>query len=41
MERQQLMDLSDWNEEFLHDLINKKIKAGKIIYFYVRNDNKY
>ncbi|CAC5359998.1 unnamed protein product [Mytilus coruscus] len=28
MERQQLMDLSDWNEEFLHDLINKKIKAG-------------
>ncbi|CAC5420916.1 unnamed protein product [Mytilus coruscus] len=27
MERQQLMNLSDWNEEFLHDLINKMIIA--------------
>ncbi|VDI62735.1 aubergine [Mytilus galloprovincialis] len=30
MERQQLMDLSDWNEEFLHDLINKKDKSREL-----------
>ena len=31
MERRQLLDLSGWSEEYLHDLINKKIKSGKIL----------
>jgi hypothetical protein len=30
MERRQLLALSGWSDEYLHDLINKKIKSGKI-----------
>jgi len=30
MERRQLLALSGWSEEYLHDLIDKKIKSDKI-----------